>query len=219
MAELVLLRAALCAMFLCLVIQTPAVSKDVIAYDIKDLLLKVEGEYYTQLIPQSGGGFSILSSNMSSIQSLASFGWNPNTVGAAVKFSPPRTGWSLKEVQVVGWNIFDPKNETHPEDKFFAVEVRDSDLNILYKLVDSRLTYFQSGEPSMATIEIPSTTVSSDFYVIFYDRGGVGIGTNITQAQDTSYFYNSLVEQMLPAQIVLSNETASLNWIIRAVGG
>jgi hypothetical protein len=200
------------------VILTPIVSRDVVAYDIKDLLLKPEGEYYTQLIPQNGGGFSILSSNMSSIQSLASFGWNPNTVGAAVKFSPPKAGWSLSEVQVVGWNIFDPKNETHPEDKFFALEVRDSALNLLYKLVDSRLTYFQSGEPSMAAIEIPTTTVNGDFYVIFYDRGGVGIGTNVTKAQETSYFYNSLVRQMLPAQVVLSNETASLNWIIRAAG-
>jgi hypothetical protein len=135
-----------------------------------------------------------------------------------VKFSPPKKDWDLKKVQVVGWNIFDPRNETHPEEKFFVLEVRDSNLNLLYKLVDSRLTYFQSGEPSMATIEIPAISMNDDFYVVFYDRGGVGLGTNITNVQERSYFYNGLAEQILPAQVTLSNKTASLNWIIRAIG-
>jgi hypothetical protein len=212
------LKATVCIIFFFMTIPILAVSEDIVAYDIKDLLVKPEGVYYTQQIPQSGGGFSTLNSNMSSIQSLASFGWNPNIVGAAVKFSPLKAGWSLKKVQVVGWNIFDPKNETHPEDKSFALEIRDSNLNLLYKMIDSRLTYFQSGEPSLATIEMPAISIKGDFYVIFYDRGGVDLGTNVTKAQDKSYFYNSLAEQMLPAQITLSNETASLNWIIRAVG-
>jgi hypothetical protein len=219
MAESILLKMIICIIFLCMVIPSLAISRDIVAYDIGDLLVKPEGEYYTQLIPQSNGGLSVSNSNMSSVQSLAYFGWNPNTVGAAVKFSPPNKDWDLRKVQVVGWNIFDPKNETHPEEKFFVLEVRDSNLNLLYKLVDSRLTYFQSGEPSMATIEIPAISMNDDFYVVFYDRGGVGIGTNITKAQETSYFYNGLAEQMLPAQVTLSNETASLNWIIRAVGG
>jgi hypothetical protein len=196
----------------------PASSRDILAYDIGNLLVKPEGEYYTQLIPENDGGFSVSNSNMSSVQSLAYFGWNPNIVGAAVQFSPPNENWNLRKVQVVGWNIFDPKNETHPEDKFFTLEVRDKDLNLLYKLVDSRLTYFQSGEPSMATIEIPTISMDDDFYLIFYDRGGVGVGANITEAHETSYFYNSLAEQMLPAQVTLSNETASINWIIRAIG-
>lgn len=218
MGKKALLFATVYIIYFCMVVPSLAVSNDVIAYDIRDLLVKPEGEYYTQLIPQSGGGFSILHANMSSIQSLAFFGWNPNNVGAAVKFTSPRAGWSLKKIQVAGWNIFDPKNETHPEDKLFTVELRDSNLNLLYKLIDSRLSYFQSGEPSMATIEIPPIQVSGDFYVVFYDRGGVGIGTNVTRAQETSYFYNSLAEQMLPAKITLSSENASLNWIIRALG-
>lgn len=218
MTKPVLFKMSVCIMFLCMVMPSLAISRDIVAYDIGNLLVKPEGEYYAQLIPENDGGFSVLNSNMSSVQSLAYFGWNPNTVGAAVKFSPPNGDWNLRKVQVVGWNIFDPENETHPEDKFFTLEVRDNDLNLLYKLVDSRLTYFQSGEPSMATIEIPAISMNNDFYVVFYDRGGVGIGTNITKAQETSYFYNSLAEQMLPAQVTLSSETASLNWIIRAIG-
>ncbi|VVB68938.1 Uncharacterised protein [uncultured archaeon] len=215
---MLLLNIGLYIILLCIVGSSIAASDSVLANDIKNLLVSPQGEYYAQILPKSDGNFLTTSFNMSSVQSMAFFGWNPNTVGAAVKFKPPSNGWNLKKIQVVGWNYFDPKNETHPEEKIFALEIRDSKLKLLYKITDSRLNYFQSGEPSMATIEIPPIPMSDEFYIIFYDRGGVAVGTNVTAPQDTSYFYNSLADQMLPAKLTLNGQEASLNWIIRAVG-
>jgi hypothetical protein len=218
MKSIMLLMAATCCSLILCTGLTFAVSEDTVAYDIAQLLVSPPGEYYSQLVPEEDGTLSMLTANMSAVQSMTFFGWDPNIVGAAVKFQPPKPNWHLKKVQVVGWCYFDPKNESTPQDKSFELEIRDSKMDLIYSQVDTRLARFQVSHASMAEIEIPEITVDGEFYVIFYDRGGVALGTNVTAPQETSLFFNRASKQSIPANIVFNGQSASLNWIIRASG-
>ncbi len=139
--------------------------------------------------------------------------------GEAVKFTAPKDGWKLQSVQIVGWSGYDDVNQTYPDDRNILLEVRDSNLNLLYKFADTQNSYFLSERgPVMGVFEIPAVTVSGDFYVIFYDRGAVEIIRENNNATGNSYLF--LNGNMVPAKLIddATNETTEVNWLIEAVG-
>lgn len=142
------------------------------------------------------------------------------SVGEAVKFTPPRPGWTLDAVHILGWNGYDG-NDTLPDEQIISMDIRDENLNLLYRFSDSQLPYFTFvGQPGIGVIEIPSISMSGDFYVCFYDRGAVEIGIDRNDVKETSFFYDMQTKELFPAEVGIkdSEELAPVSWIIRAVG-
>ena len=142
------------------------------------------------------------------------------SVGEAVKFTPPRPGWTLDAVHILGWNGYDG-NDTLPDEQIISMEIRDENLNLLYRFSDSHLPYFANqGVPGVGVIEVPSIAVNGDFYVCFYDRGAVWVGVDFNEAEGNSYYYDIKTGELFLAAIQIedSEEFLPANWIIRAVG-
>jgi len=148
------------------------------------------------------------------------FGLDGLFIGEAVKFTAPEAGWNLKEVQVLGWNGFNETAQTVPPASNFLLEVRDENLNLLYRLADTQNAYFTFPVPIIRSIEIPAIPVTGDFYVVFYDRGSMVVGMEQENGSGNSYFFNSYNKMLDPAQFTLTsnNETLKVNWMIRAAG-
>lgn len=142
------------------------------------------------------------------------------SVAETVKFEPPRSGWTLDIVQILGWDGYEV-NETLPEEQTICMEIRDENLKLLYRFTDSQLPYFTFlGQPGIAEIEVPSIPTNGDFYVCFYDRGAVDIGLDWNNVEGNSYFFDMLTGELVPAEVGTngSEELLPVNWIIRAVG-
>ena len=164
---------------------------------------------------RADGGKNYSEINFTLFSSLIEFG--SLNVGEAVKFTAPNAGWKLEMVRVLGWNLYNETTETYPADRNIMVEIRDKDLNLLYKFADSQNNYFLSKTPKFGEIEIPSLPVSGDFYVVYYDRGAAPVGTETADATGKSYLFSS--GNMEPAEFPTSdNETVAVNWMIEALG-
>ena len=138
-------------------------------------------------------------------------------VGEAVKFTAPKPNWKLKQIRVLGWNGFNETTMTVPSPGNFLIEVRDENLNLLYRLADTQNAYFTFPAPVLRAIDVPVLPLTGDFYIIFYDRSTMKIGMEFEKGTGNSYFYDSLYSELLPVQIK-NNESTKLNWVIRAVG-
>lgn len=173
--------------------------------------LAQEGEQEI-LIQDSGNDTTV---NLAGLYSLGFLG-----IAEAVKFEPPRSDWTLEAVHILGWDGYE-ENGTLPEEQIICMEVRDENLNLLYRFTDSQLPYFTFiGQPGIAEIEVPPIPISGDFYVCFYDRGAVEIGLDRNSVEGNSYFFDTPNMDLVPAE-VNANDTEELvpvNWIIRAVG-
>ena len=167
---------------------------------------------HEMLIQDSGNDTTV---NLAGLTSSGYLG-----VAEAVKFTPPRPGWTLDAVHILGWNGYE-ENETLPEERIVCMEIRDENLNLLYRFTDSHLPYFTFlGRAGIAVIEVPSISINGDFYVCFYDRGAVEIGIEWSDGEGDSYFYDMSNHELVPAEVG-TNSTEGLlpvNWIIRAVG-
>lgn len=155
--------------------------------------------------------------NFTLFSSLSAFG--SLNVGEAVKFTAPKAGWKLEKVQVLGWSGYNETTQTYPADRNIMVEIRDKDLNLLYKFSDSQNNYFLSETgPKFGEIEIPALPVSGDFYVIYYDRGAAPVLMETANATGNSYLF--LNGNMEPAEFPTSknNETIAVNWMVEALG-
>jgi hypothetical protein len=143
-------------------------------------------------------------------------------VGEAVKFTAPKAGWKLSGIQVIGLTTYNNTTKDLAPNSNFLVEVRDKDLNLLYKFADMQNLYFAStheGRFLSRSIMIPSIPVTGDFYVVFYDRGSMRIGMEETNETSNSFFF--IGNQMKPATFELAgktNETMKINWLIRVAG-
>jgi hypothetical protein len=157
--------------------------------------------------------------NITLYSAMDDFGLDALFIGEAVKFTAP-ANWKLKAVQVLGWNGFNETTQTVPSASNFLVEIRDENLNLLYRLSDTQNAYFTYPVPVMRAIEIPELPITGDFYVIFYDRGSMAIGMEQENGSGGSYFFNSFNKLLDPAQFTLksTNETLKVNWMIRAAG-
>lgn len=156
--------------------------------------------------------------NISLFSIIDVFGVDGLDNGEAVKFKSPRSGWKLHGIQVLGWSGFNNTTQTFPMDSNFLLEIRDKDLNLLYKFADAQNGYFLSDQgPFYGLIEIPPLAVTEEFYVVFYDRGGMFVTMERDSGTGNSFLYRD--RSLEPAQLITStNETIDINWMIEAWG-
>ena len=141
------------------------------------------------------------------------------SIGEAVKFTAPKSDWKLKQIQVLGYNGFNETTRTVPASGNFLIEIRDMDLNLLYRLADTQNAYFTNPLPILRTIDIPALPLTGDFYIIFYDRSTMRIGVELENGTGNSYQYNEMNSDLIPAEFKIdNNESTKVNWVIRAVG-
>ena len=195
----ILLLACLCCAALC----------------INAIAAEIATSQSTTLREDSGKNYSEM--NFDLFSSFDQFG--SLNIGEAVKFTAPKTGWKLQKVRVVGWSGFNNSTQTFPSERNIMLEIRDKDLNLLYKFVDTQNNYFLSEiGPLFGEIEIPAVPVTGDFYVVFYDRGATRIGMENNDGTGNSFLF--MGGQMIPAESTIqeTNETIKINWLIEAVG-
>jgi hypothetical protein len=171
----------------------------------------------TTLREDSGKNYSEMNFTLFSI--IDDFGLQGLGIGEAVKFTAPKAGWMLQKVRVVGWSGFNESTGKFPADKNIMLEIRDKDLNLLYKFADAQNNYFLSETgPLFSEIEIPAVPVTGDFYVVFYDRGATNIGMENNNGTGNSVLF--MGGKILPAERTIpeTNETIKINWLIEAAG-
>ncbi|HOU69758.1 MAG TPA: hypothetical protein PKY20_00405 [Methanothrix sp.] len=150
----------------------------------------------------------------SSYDLFGSFG-----IGEAVKFSAPASGFNLNKLRILAWSGFNETSKTYPAERDIMIEIRDQDLNLLYKFADGQNNYFLSPEgPVFGEIEIPEMKMTGDFYVVFYDRGAAPVGAAEVADSGNSYLFNGV--EAFPAEFVDqdTNETIGYNWVIEVIG-
>ena len=199
MKKTILLLACLCCAALC----------------INAIAAETATSKLTTLRVDSGKNYSEM--NVTLFSSLVEFG--SLDIGDAVKFTAPKAGWKLQKVRVLGWSGFNESSQTYPADRNIMLEIRDKDLNLLYKFADAQNNYFLSETgPLFGEIEIPAVPVTGDFYVVFYDRGAAPIGMETSDGTGNSFIFVN--GQIFPADRTIqeTNETIKINWLIEAAG-
>lgn len=182
-----------------------------------NVVVPVPKETATTLKQDSGKNFSEM--NFTLFSAVNEFGMDGLGIGEVVRFKAPKPGWKLKGMQIVGWSGFNNTTKSFPADRTFLVEVRDKNTDLLYKFVDIQNIYYASTTGPLAhKFEIPALPVTEDFYVIFYDRGSMGLG--MEQENGTGNSYLVIDGNLLPAEFKTkkTNETLKVNWLIRAIG-
>jgi len=164
------------------------------------------------LIEDSGTNFTMMNSSF----------FSPKVFGLAqaVKFTPPKAGWKLDRVLIVGSDGWNSSQKENPVQGIFSVEIRDAKLKLLYQYADTQLDYFTSPNGARtAMIDIPSIAMNGSFYVCFYGRDVVKTLTELQNSTGNSYYYIRDSGLIGPGSIPLKNNTTlPVNWIIRAVG-
>ncbi|MDD4161182.1 MAG: hypothetical protein PHW87_01745 [Methanothrix sp.] len=169
----------------------------------------------TTLREDSGKNYTEM--NFTLFSSLVEFG--SLDIGEAVRFTAPKAGWKLQKVRVLAWSGYNESTEKFPADRNIMLEIRDKDLNILYKFADAQNNYFLSETgPLFGEIELPAVSVTGDFYVVFYDRGAAPIGMEKSNGTGSSFLISGSEIQPADFTTVETNETIAINWLIEAVG-
>jgi len=164
-------------------------------------------------------GTNLSKMNMSIYTAMTDLGLDAFGVGEAVRFTAPKPGWKLMQVRIAGWNGYNGTPNSIPQASNFLIEIRDKNLDLLYRMADMQNAYFTFSAPVLRGIDIPALPVTGDFYVIFYDRGTMVIEREVENGTGNSYFYDSLTGEMIPARFKDENNTSTeVNWVIRAVG-
>ena len=164
-------------------------------------------------------GVNLSRMNMTLYSAATDWGIDAFGVGEAVKFTAPESGWKLMQVRVAGWNGYNDTTKIIPSANDFLIEIRDKNLQLLYRMSDTQNAYFTFTAPVLRAIDIPGLPVTGDFYVIFYDRGAMVMGMEQENGTGNSYFYDSLTGELIPASFKdANNKSTKVNWVIRAVG-
>jgi hypothetical protein len=173
----------------------------------------------SMIVLTQDSGANITKMNMNLYSAGQDWGINAFSVGEAVKFTAPKSGWKLKQIRVLGWNGFNETTLAVPSPSNFLIEVRDEKLNLLYRLADTQNAYFTLPAPALIAIDIPALALTGVFYIIFYDRSTMRIGVELEKGTGNSYQYNSMYGELIPAEFKIdNNESIKVNWVIRAVG-
>jgi hypothetical protein len=142
--------------------------------------------------------------------------------GEAVRFKAPKANWKIDSVQLYAWDGYDGSNESIPSERLIGLEIRDKDLNLLYKFADSQIPYTNYVRNATGmyplTIEIPQIPVSDDFYVCFYDRGAIAIASEpLNRTSENSFLYvdGRLLNSTLPTS---ETTVTPVNWIMKVTG-
>ena len=171
----------------------------------------------TVLRQDSGKNFSDM--NLTLFSTVSEFGLNGLGVGEAVKFTAPKAGWKLQGVQVLGWSGFNNTTQTFPADRNILVEIRDKDLNLIYKFADMQNNYFVSTTgPVIGVIETPALPLTGDFYVVFYDRGAMRVAMEDSEGTGNSFLHVNGMMEPAERTVTETNETIKINWLIDAFG-
>jgi hypothetical protein len=164
-------------------------------------------------------GVNLSRMNMTLYSAATDWGIDAFGVGEAVKFTVPKPGWKLMQVRVAGWNGYNDTTKIIPSANDFLIEIRDKNLNLLYRMSDTQNAYFTFTAPVLRAIDIPALPLTGDFYVIFYDRGAMVVGMEQQNGTGNSYFYDSLTGDLIPASFKDANsKSTKVNWVLRAVG-
>ena len=171
---------------------------------------------YTTLAQDSGKNASDM--NISLFTITDEFDIEGLDVAEAVKFKAPSSDWKLYGVKVLGWSDYNSTDYSYNMDRNFLLEIRDKDLHLLYRFADAQNGYFLTDQgPIWGVIEIPPLAVTEDFYVLFYDRGGMVVGMEYNNGTGNSFLYGNRI--LTPAEWTTeANETIGINWMIEAVG-
>jgi len=173
----------------------------------------------TMVVLKQDSGTNITNMSLALYSAGQDWGINAFSIGEAVKFTAPKPDWKLKQIRVLGWNGFNETTLAVPSPSNFLIEVRDENLNLLYRLADTQNAYFTLPAPALIAIDIPALPLTGDFYVMFYDRSTMRIGVELENGTGNSYQYNSMYSDLIPAQFKIdNNESTKVNWVIRAVG-
>jgi hypothetical protein len=158
------------------------------------------------------------------VDMLSLFGSPGYFFAEAVKFKAPKPNWKINALQLYGWDGYNGTAETIPYERVIAFDIRDKDLNLLYKYSDSQLPYTNYARNATGvlpmTFELPSIPVSDEFYVCFYDRGAVTVvAERLNSSSQNSFLYLEPANRMLEAKISISaNETIPVNWLMTVKG-
>ena len=145
-------------------------------------------------------------------------------IAETVKFDAPKSDWKLNAVQLYGWDGYNGSEESIPMERVIALEIRDKDLKLLYKFSDSQIPYSNYARNATTmyplTIEIPPISVSGEFYVCFYSRGAIAVGSELlNETSKNSFIYVGDANRLLNATLPTGeNLLTPVNWII-AVNG
>jgi len=171
------------------------------------------------IVLKQDSGVNLTKMNMTLYSAATDWGIDAFGVGEAVKFTAPKPGWKLMQVRVAGWNGYNDTTKIIPSANDFLIEIRDKNLELLYRMSDTQNAYFTFTAPVLRAIDIPALPVTGDFYVIFYDRGAMVMGMEQENGTGNSYFYDSLSGELIPASFKdANNKSTKVNWVIRAVG-
>lgn len=145
------------------------------------------------------------------------------TIADTVKFEAPRPNWNLKNVTIYGWDGYSGTSDTIPTRGLMVLEVRDKNLDLLYKFSDIQTPYTSyifniSSVLFPLLIDLPEIPVSDEFYICFYDRGVVSVGFEFNNSTN-SYFYDYRARMLVPAKLPTgANNTTPVQWLM-TVGG
>jgi hypothetical protein len=144
------------------------------------------------------------------------------TYGSAqtVKFTAPKSGWKLESILIIATDGWNASSKQLPSPLPFAIEIRDSNLKLLYHFADTQLPYFTSSKGIRLTgIEVPDILVSGDFFVCFYGYRSLALATELQNATDKSYLFDKPTGQLYSYKLPLrNNQTLPINWLIRVAG-
>jgi hypothetical protein len=176
------------------------------------------GAGQTMTVLKQDSGTNISQMNLTLYSAGQDWGIDSFSVGEAVKFTAPKPDWKLMQIRVLGWNGFNETTLSVPSPNNFLIEVRDENLDLLYRLADTQNAYFTLPAPGLIGIDIPALPLTGDFYIIFYDRSTMRIGVELENGTGNSYQFNSANGELIPADFNIDNTTVKVNWIIRAAG-
>ena len=144
------------------------------------------------------------------------------TYGSAqtVKFTAPKPDWKLESVQIMATDGWNSSSKQLPSPLPFAIEIRDSNLRLLYHFADAQFPYFtRDARVGMANIEMPTMPMNGDFYICFYGYRSLSLATELQNATGNSYFFDKLTDKLYNGMLPLKNNmTIPVNWIIRVAG-
>ena len=145
----------------------------------------------------------------------------------AVKFKAPKANWKINKVRLYGWDGYNGSVESIPDERIFSIEIRDKDLNLLYKFSDSQLPYSNFARNATGlypfVVNMPDVPVSDEFYICFYDRGAMAIASEFVEdISKNSFIYIEGGDQLVPLQPAVirksEDESTPINWIMEVVG-
>ncbi|MCX6642184.1 MAG: hypothetical protein NTV15_02195 [Candidatus Bathyarchaeota archaeon] len=144
------------------------------------------------------------------------------TYGSAqtVKFTAPKSGWKLESILILATDGWNASSKQLPNPLPFAIEIRDTNLKLLYHFADIQLPYFTRSEGiRVGGVEVPDISVSDDFFVCFYGYRSLALATELQNATGNSYLFDKFTGQLYSYGLPLrNNQTLPINWLIRVAG-